>query len=66
MERTQEASGLEQLHSLPVAKAWQLKVSMVGKLVDLKADLDQGFGVAVSDGSFCNGNIRVCDYANGD
>jgi len=50
-----EVSRLEKLQSLQVSKEWQLKLIMVGKLHDLQAELDQGYGIAVSNGSFCEG-----------
>jgi len=48
-------SGLELLHLLLVSREWNLWVTMVGKLQDLQNELNQGYRITVSDGSFCDG-----------
>jgi len=35
-------------------ETWKLELTTFGKIKELHAELDQGYGFAVSDGSFCD------------
>jgi len=45
--------GLGKLRLLAILKDWHLKLTCMGKLHKLQAELEQGHSFVVSDGSFC-------------
>jgi len=45
-------SGIDGLRHSSLAKDWNMKLQTMGRLSDLKGDIQQGYGYIVSDGSF--------------